>query len=429
MLELATRNFPALHELLISGGDERLACDGQGRNKYGCWSTPRQGALAFGSTTASTISQAGFAACAELHGELAQKNDAAGHARQEWRIRRELVELCGLESLQDLQIALCASGTDAHRIAAQLLRRRHGDLCVIMQQEAETGSLVKAALGDDAIAVQCRLPDGNLRAEVQVDLEVELLTAHAVAAGRHVLIVVTDVSKTGLITPGPAYALALKRRYPGEVDILIDACQFRLSNASLRDYLESGCMLALTGSKFVAGPAFSGALLLPDCAETLAPSPVHPGLLLRWRAALTELRAFRALPEARAAEFIGDFAQTIEHALACNPAFEPLVVRPMQRPRQGWDDLPTIFPFLACHPQSGELLGSAQTTQLYTQLAAQDCLLGQPVSYREGVSALRLSLDARLIVDAICGRGRDAVVNNALAVLDRAAFLAARLCG
>ena len=427
MLELATRNAPSLQELLIGGGDLRLALDGEGRNKYGCWSAPQRGVMAFGSSTASTISEVAFAACADLQRQFAQHDQARACARQEQRIRRELVELCELDGFLGLQVLLNASGTDAHRIASQILRRMHGDLCVIMPQESETGSGVKPALGDETITVQCRLEDGNPRAELQVDMEVELLTAHAISAGRHVLIVVADVSKTGLITPSPTCALALKRRYPGEVDILIDACQFRLSNANLRHYLASGCMLALTGSKFVTGPAFSGALLLPNGADEHPPSPVNPGMLLRWRAALTELRAFRALPEDRVTAFLSDFATTIEHAVACSPAFEPLVSHPLQRPHPGWDSVATIFPFLVCHPKSGKLLGNEQTAQLYRSLAAHGILFGQPVSYRQDVSALRLSVDMRLIVDALCGRGQQAVIEDALTVLDKTAFLAARL--
>ena len=58
------------------------------------------------------------------------------------------------------------------------------------------------------------------------------------------------------------------------------------------------------------------------------------------------------------------------------------------------------------------------------------CQVGQPVACgtRDGVpvSALRLCASTRLIVDALSekGRGTTAVIAEALAVLDKAAFLA-----
>jgi hypothetical protein len=66
-------------------------------------------------------------------------------------------------------------------------------------------------------------------------------------------------------------------------------------------------------------------------------------------------------------------------------------------------------------------------------LLALRCQVGQPVEFgrRDGVpvSALRLCLSSRLIVDALApsGRGAKAVIAEALAVLDKTALLAASL--
>ena len=52
----------ALLKCLVSGGDERLDCDVvSGLNMYGYGPAPRPSDLAFGSSTASTISAAAFA--------------------------------------------------------------------------------------------------------------------------------------------------------------------------------------------------------------------------------------------------------------------------------------------------------------------------------------------------------------------------------
>jgi hypothetical protein len=64
------------------------------------------------------------------------------------------------------------------------------------------------------------------------------------------------------------------------------------------------------------------------------------------------------------------------------------------------------------------------------RIAKTRCQLGQPVNCgeRDGlpISALRLCMDMRLIVDALSpnGCGRETVIANALRVLDKAAMLA-----
>jgi hypothetical protein len=425
MLDFAFAPPCALQDLLTSGGDERLARDAAGRNRYGCHGAPQAGVLAFGSSTASTISENGFRAAAQLHRTLEDASDAESYFRCEREAVGELAALCGLDALPGLSLSLHASGTDAHRVVADAMRARHGALSIVMPQESETGSFVAAALGGTAAAVPCRLADGNPRPAAQIDLEVEWLAAHALSAGRHVLIVIADVSKTGLIAPGPACALALKRLHPDKVDVLIDACQFRLSNRNLRAYLEAGCMVALTGSKFVTGPAFSGALLLPDAFAAPPLATPNWGLLLRWRAALAELFAFRALPEDRIAAFAADFARAIRHALATHPTFEPVHAPPLRRAWPGWDETPTIFPFLLRQSRSRGFLAPPQVARVHRGLIERHVQLGQPVACGHDHSALRLSLDARLIADAIAGRGARAVIDDALAALNKAAELAA----
>ena len=149
----------------------------------------------------------------------------------------------------------------------------------------------------------------------------------AASLGRRVLLILMDVSKTGLISPSPACALDLKRLYPEQVEVFVDACQLRLAPSTLRAYLEADCMVALTGSKFMTGPTFSAALLAPDGVArrlsahrlpmTLAshtaradwpqgwpgsealPEGANFGLALRWQAALDEMAPFWLCPPNR----------------------------------------------------------------------------------------------------------------------------------
>ena len=52
-------------------------------------------------------------------------------------------------------------------------------------------------------------------------------------------------------------------RWPGRVQVVVDACQMRLGRPRLKKYLDRGYLVIVTGSKFFTGPAFSGALLVP----------------------------------------------------------------------------------------------------------------------------------------------------------------------
>ncbi len=181
---------------------------------------------------------------------------------------------------------------------------------------------------------------------------------------------------------------------------------------------------------------------------------VNYGLLLRWEAALAELRQFRAVSEGDIAAILGAFARAITARLAADPAFEPLEVSALAGRRlpaaPGWDHIQTIFPFLLRHvPEHGSaaLLARAETERVFRLLdrdagdaiglaasdparaiAALRCQLGQPVACgsRAGqpVSALRLCASAKLVVEA-AAHGVDGIIRRAMAVLDKVALLAA----
>ncbi len=499
-------HLPSTIELLVAGGDERIALDATSRvNRYGCGPSPQDGIAAFGSSTASTISIAAYNAADRLRARLletvANDGPAVVYARENQRTRSELLDLCGLSGRDRPDAVIGASGTDLHLVAAQLAG--HADpspLLAIMVEANETGSGVAAALagrhfgthampgacasGSAAIevaTVAVRDAAGMPRPSAAVDGEVERLVRQASLTGRRVLLVVADTTKTGLIAPSIGCAARLRRQNGTRVDILVDACQFRIAASTLRAYLRHDFMVVLTGSKFVTGPAFSGVLLIPaavarrlrqarlaapiDACSRHADWPAgwpqangldatsNFGLLLRWEAALAELRAFRTIPEANVTAFLQAFAHAIQTRLAHDPRFEPLPVPPLERgplaASPGWDRIPTIFPFVLRHigrPSAAHYFSRAETRQVYGWLQAggrsnvdrmmfeagakQPCQVGQPVAcgMRSGValSALRLCVSARLIVEGAAGSGRhaDQVIARALRVLERIARLA-----
>lgn len=475
-----------LEQALVAGGDTRLALAG-GSNKYGCPPRPDPALAAFGSSTASVISLEGFAAARRLHERFAFASGAEAVAlydREIARLREELKALCGVAP--GTEVVLAASGTDLHLLATQLVGPP-GPTRIVLMDPAETGTGVPAALegrhfntlsalGHDVVAgtglegagacdvatVPVRRADGTLRSPTEMEAEFEALVTEAVELGLRVLLIVVDVSKTGLLVPGLAWVTSLEGRFPGSIDVLVDACQFRLAPPTLQAYLAHGFMVALTGSKFLTGPAFSGALFVPaPLAARLRARPLpralaaysargdwpqgwaaaeslegvaNFGLLLRWEVALEELRAFRTVPPSAIAGFLRAFEAAVRDRLAKDPHFEPLLIPPLDRrplgAEESWDQIPTIFPFLLV---SGEPLALAATRQVYDMLGLEAPgtsplrgQLGQPVSCgRRGevaLSALRLCASARLVVEAHRG-GAPAVIQRALAVLDKTARL------
>ena len=483
--------LPPTAQLLLEGGDDRIALNPEtGLNKYGCGPLPSPGLLAFGSSTASTISEPAFAAAGNLRdrllGDLSSSSCEEVYGRELERVRRELLALCGLVELPGIEVAIAASGTDLHALVARIVRRYvPSRTCIIMMDPDETGCGIQVALGsqypypvtsvwdDDGqtlLSVRLRRTDGKPRPQTEVDGEVETLTNQAVRQGQRVLLIQLDVSKTGLLAPSLACIDRLQRQFEDRLDVLIDACQFRIAPASLYAYLRRGCMVAITGSKFLAGPSFSAALLMPGevagrfrrsalpsgglaCLMTAEwPSSWRAagrfkcvpnfGLLLRWEAALAEFRDFRAVQEDAVIVFLQTFAEAIQRRLTEDPAFEPLSVLPVERQPAGsqnaWDSFPTIFPFLVFHTPSKLPLNRGEVSRVYRSLLLGSdqgsdescCQMGQPVAcgfHNEiPVGAMRLCLSARLIVEGTSDAGRQAtsVIDRAMQALDKVKWLA-----
>lgn len=98
------RQLPGTERLLISGGDARIGLDpASGLNKYGCQPLPDSGLLSFGSSTASTISQAGFVAADQLRERIQCETVAESivYGREMQRIRMAL-----LSDVSDLDVEL-----------------------------------------------------------------------------------------------------------------------------------------------------------------------------------------------------------------------------------------------------------------------------------------------------------------------------------
>lgn len=505
--------LPATAALLLQGGDQRLEVAGSAQiNRYGCQPFPAAQRIGFGSSTATQISDEAFQQSDLLWQRIqsmlaSSAADSAAHPQSSpqaadiyktelERIRTGFTALCGIAPDSAPDMIFAASGTDAHLIAARLFRRDGGPRRrVILVGAEESGSGVPAALegksrslytalgevaaeeeevDGDVQQVAIRDAYGTPRTVAAIDAEVAGLTEASVAQGFPVLLVLVDVSKTGCIFPSPQCVRTLQQRWPEYVTVLVDACQFRMEMAALRVYLRDSFLVAVTGSKFIGGPSFSAALLVPQAlavamrqygapaalapycareewpagwnADATLPSHANFGLLLRWQAALTELQAFLLLPAAHIRNTVQQFAAALLARLLDDPHFSPLVhaAIPGRAVAEAplWDDLPTIHAFtLHRISPSRAQLTAAGTLAVYRCLQQQHgndgqaYIVGQPVACGlvDGLaaSALRISLSARLIVRAYRGDapdgGGDAGIRNliaqAMACLDTIAAL------
>lgn len=473
--------------LMETGGDIRLERDPRSAlNGYGCSHRPRPWAVTFASSTASSSSERGYEAAdrARLRTTLALLRGTARRtaSRQSLNaVRRGIAAVLGLS--EQARIVLAASGTDTELLALALTHLGGADAPIlnILIAPEETGRgvpmaarglhfAVDTALGHDVtfeapitgfrpdttIAnIKLRDETGALRPEQDVEADIAAAIANGIGQGRRIILHALDLSKTGLLAPRPAFLKHLRALHGDMFDIVVDACQARLSPASLNAYLALDAVVLITGSKFFTGPPFAGAAILPGAVASRLDSGQLPegldayfgrddfptsaaaaralppvgnyGLALRWHAALAEMRAVFRVPPARRAEILHGFAKTVRTAIAANPALALLEAPPVARNEtdESWERLPSIFTFSLRAPHAPErCLTPVEARAVYLWLntdlslllpqapsaAALICHIGQPVplpqpNASDPQGALRVSAGARLISGEPSHRG------------------------
>ena len=471
--------FAPLDRLLTGGGDPRLTIHpGSGLNEYGCQPSPCPDTLSFSSSTATSISERAYERAREARDSLMQSAIADGiEAAFDARVEAMRDELKACLGLSRADVVFSPSGTDSQLQALFLTRARLGPaVTTIVVASDQTGSgTVNTARGchfnvttangnrvskGEPIAglahfvssVALRLFDeaGDIRPRAASDSMVLGAVENAIANGSHVLLQVMDSSKFGWRAPSELCLDEIAKRWPDQVQIVVDACQMRLGRPRLRKYLDKGYMVLVTGSKFFTGPPFSGALLVPsvlaqafDTASDIAaglleyssrsdwpmkwqalrsrfPIRANFGQWLRWEAALEEIRAYHRVPDAFRQSALAVFGEGVQRIVAATPSLG--LLPPQQRLGDlGLDDQelaqPTIFPFLI--RQGGRALSPAGCRKIYRalaqdareaaaaadqEIAAKPCLVGQPVVLGRGgpdpVAVLRICAGARLVTEA-----------------------------
>jgi hypothetical protein len=468
--------------IMETGGDIRLARDPvSALNGYGCSHRPRPWAITFASSTASSSSERGYAAAdaARLRATAAMLVSGV-----QAPVRAALAEvqarLAQIFSLpEDGAVVLAASGTDTELLALALthLAEPAAPILNILIAPEETGSgvpmaakglhfAVDTALGHDVARaapiagfradtelanIPLRHGDGTVRPAAEVEDEIAATIEAGIAAGQRVLLHVLDLSKTGLQAPRLDCLRRLYKRFGAEkFDIVVDACQARLSRAAVRHYLALDAIVLITGSKFFTGPPFAGALLIPPGIAARLQSGLLPaglaayfhrdefpetcpaaaglqaggnyGLALRWHAALAEIKAVMAIPSDQRAEILRGFAEVVAAKTAADPAFTLYPAPPIRRAEtdESWERCQSIFTFAMAAPHApGGNLDPGEARAVYRWLnadlsavlpgldaaarnvAARICHIGQPVPLRcpdgGSVGVLRVSAGARLL--------------------------------
>ena len=297
--------------------------------------------------------------------------------------------------------------------------------------------------------VEIRTPDGKPRSSSDIDAEVRAKADSALAKGRGVIAHLLDVSKTGLTALTHAAAEEIHNHAPDRVLVLADCCQMRSPASRLRGLLESGFMIAATGSKFYSGPPFSGALLVPDSLvgrldrlhlpEGLAahsalydwPSALRSkiaarfaghmniGLGLRWEAALCEMDRFRAVPEPLALAIAQSFQREVGRR--ARDAGLTILCR-----EGGLSDWASTIVSIAARDTHGRPYSAEQASALQrglrrpsapeAGLANEIFHVGQPVPVGPE-QALRVCLSAPMITDIAQTCSAGAVLDKAIAPL------------
>jgi hypothetical protein len=467
---------------LIAGGDTRLRVnDATGLNGYGCQPFPRPAEYSLSSSTASTISPRAYAAAGTIFQDLYSGGIGSqpDHVFDELaeRVRHDLKTFFA-PSLADVEIVLAPSGTDAQLhaffLAGRILEKpttsvvvaadesgsgvgfatsgRHFDSITAGGRPVVRGEPI-AGLASEGMSIPVVVRDrhGDPLPMSVIDETVRQCVSRVITAGHGAILHVMNHSKTGGHYPSPECVRDMISTFGPQIQVVVDACQTRLSRSRLRWYLELGCIVLLTGSKFFCGPPLSGAVLVPGglaarmaeldsvpdglidyttrfdwppgwtSIRSALPKRLPIGPLLRWTAAIEEMHAYFAVPEFVRKLVLREFAAATSRSIERFPHLQ-LVATPSGLPTTEGDDdefeVRTIYPLLI--RRGAQLLSHAQSGTLYralnqdvslqlrrhgtaaeVDLTARLCHVGQPVAIADGsggkTGAIRISADARLV--------------------------------
>ena len=421
--------------IMTNGGDARIVLNADtGLNQYNSTPYPRD-VLAFASSTANDISAEAFAWLERTHADPARLDDGIVYASHLDDIRARVLRAYSLP--QDIEIFFAPSGTDLEYVALLATAGRNGACGIrnLLLGKDEVGSgcihsaaghyfaqetalgipvlpgqqvagMVPVSMGD----IPVRDDDGEAHDSAAMTRDILDHVDNALDAGEFPLVHIVHGSKTGLVLPGLADVDNLIGRFGDRIGFVVDACQARITEQAVRDYLARGIIVFLTGSKFMGGPPFSGMALLPAGtargaqplgagvanifrrAEIPAGWPGrdgtcdsgNAGLALRLAASVFELERFQALPVTDVVRVVTAFTAATDRLVADLNIRKVGSAAPGEE--QEWADHPvemqTLVTLDLCHDRMGmqtRSIGFAEAADLHRRVMRHGVRFGQPV--------------------------------------------------
>lgn len=273
-------------------------------------------------------------------------------------------------------------------------------------------------------------------------------------------------TKTGLVYPSLDIIRSLQAEYGERLMVVVDACQLRCKLSMMKEYIDLGAFVLITGSKFFCGPPFSGAVLCPNhlaqelennfspdstrvvpvgLQSYLSPYEIpkempllrafltiphnqttprepwmNPGLVLRWSCALDTISALSALDAEEVSRFTQEWVKGVQALVSdCGPYLKCLE----EKGEDGGSnsavmpgDICSIVSFVAMMPDSDNsdsdtlrCLHFDDMKRLWVQMTegSNKAALGQPVLLSPEVTVLRVALGAQMVVEALTPKSPD----------------------
>ncbi|TWU04889.1 hypothetical protein [Stieleria varia] len=475
------------YESLISSGcDSRLILNPSGLNPYGCGVISRD-VIALGSCSASTPSARGEQAARAIRQSLIEASDLRTATEHQFQSVREALHACW-NLTPETDIAFTPSGTDVELLALSLADGvAYGSAArpivniVIGPAEVGRGTVRSASFQhhdrvdpcghevalaspvDEAMerrvtvqTIDIRHANGQPMSCAEIDLAVQQAVIAAADQGSRVLLHAVAHSKTGIFAPRLTTLSRIATTMTDDVVIVVDAAQARLGPTfGTIDYsqlIRHGFLVSVTGSKFFGGPPFCGALLVPpryqrprslpsglsryvfrnqlplswSDARNCLRDDCNVSLLMRWNAAVAEMRAFYALPERTRGRIASAFVQSVRRHFAAEESIELMPSFDMED--SDWIDqhgtpTPTVISF-GIH-SGGQRFGERELRSLHQQLnepagegGELAFHLGQPVRIGNQLWVLRIALGAPLVTEIASNSIRGETLSARLSWLD-----------
>lgn len=468
-------------KIMSKGGDARISLDeNSGLNKYGCRPYPKF-SISYSSCTSSTISFSAYAFVESYSHKLRQQYSNSGNytfLKDEFDLVREKIKDF-YELPEGSEIIIGSSGTDLELLVlANALLGPEKKVKNILLEANEVGSgatnaaqgrcfSVKTPLDIDCeidqpiegftqsnisfTNIEARNRNGSLYKSSVIEEKIVAEIEDGLSNGLRPIVHTIHRSKTGLIIPSFDFFLMLSEKYGDKIDLIVDACQGRISIYMINQYLSHNAAVLITGSKFYSCPPFAGALLLPEAmthrvkSNSQLPnglsefftqhefpqkwSPVtknlsrkaNLGLLLRWKAAIFEMNKVFKIPNNRIEFTIRAFQTAAENMIKRSGFIEILDIATVTSahkvpfPTKSPFELNSILTFnikntsdLEFTFEDAKILHKALYTDLSKIIDSESKLmrtpiyLGQPVKVKRNqdnhwAGSLRIALSSNLI--------------------------------